>query len=68
MTPTKIGLDSTHQAAVDREYHWRPMGSCPTGTKVQLLTRYGCAIYGTWTGKDTFYEGWAPLPTRAPKE
>ncbi len=30
-------------------------------------TRYGCAIYGAWTGKDTAYVGWAPLPTRAPE-
>jgi len=28
---------------------------------------HGCAIYGTWTGKETIYEGWAPLPTRAPE-
>ena len=59
------GLDSTRSAAVDHGYHWQPMATCPKGTKVQLLTRYGCAIYGAWTGKDTFYEGWAPLPTRA---
>ena len=58
-------LDSTHAAAVDHGYHWQPMTTCPKGSKVQLLTRYGCAIYGTWTGKDTIYEGWAPLPTRA---
>ena len=61
-------IDSTRTAAVDNRYHWQPMSTCPRGTKVQLLTRYGCAIYGAWTGKDPFYEGWAPLPTRAPKE
>ena len=60
-------LDSTHAAAVDHGYHWQPMATCPKGTKVQLLTRYGCAIYGTWTGKETIYDGWAPLPTRAPE-
>jgi len=53
-------LDSTHTTAVDHAYHWQPMATCPKGSKVQLLTRYGCAIYGTWTGKDTIYERWAP--------
>ena len=61
-------IDSTHTTAVDHAYHWQPMTSCPKGSKVQLLTRYGCAIYGTWTGKETIYDGWAPLPTRAPGE
>ena len=60
-------LDSTRSAAVDHAYHWQPMATCPKGSKVQLLTRYGCAIYGTWTGKETIYDGWAPLPTRAAK-
>ncbi len=64
-TPNETGLDSTHQAAVDREYHWRSMSTCPPGTKVQLLTGYGCAIYGQWNGRDTAFEGWAPLPTRS---
>ena len=44
-------LDSTRSATVDHTYHWQPMATCPKGSKVQLLTRYGCAIYGTWTGK-----------------
>lgn len=65
---TNASLDSTRQAAVDHGYHWQPMTSCPRGSKVQLLTRHGCAIYGQWNGRDTLYEGWAPLPTRAPKE
>lgn len=60
-------LDSTHAAAVNNAYHWRPMATCPKGSKVQLLTRYGCAIYGQWNGRDTIYTGWAPLPTRAPE-
>lgn len=60
-------IDGTRTAAVDREYHWRPMSSCPKGAKVQLVTRYGCAIYGAWNGRDPIFEGWAPLPTRKPK-
>lgn len=63
-----LAIDSTHAAAVDRGYHWQPMTTCPRGTKVQLLTRLGCAIYGAWNGRDTIYIGWAPLPTRAPRE
>jgi len=38
-----------------------------TRSAAVVLTRYGCAIYGTWTGKETIYDGWAPLPTRAAK-
>ena len=60
-------LDSTHAAAVDNAYHWQPMAACPNGSKVQLLARYGCAIYGTGTGTAAIYTGWAPLPTRAPE-
>ena len=44
-------LDSTHTTAVDHGYHWQPMTSCPKGSKVQLLTRYGCAIFFNFTGK-----------------
>ena len=37
-------LDSTHTTAVDHGYHWQPMATCPKGSKVQLLTRYGDGI------------------------
>lgn len=60
-------LDSTRQAAVDHGYHWQPMDTCPRGSKVQLLTQHGCAIYGQWGVSKTDYQGWAPLPTRAPE-
>lgn len=53
---TNASLDSTRQAAVDHGYHWQPMMSCPRGSKVQLLTRHGCAIYGQWNGRDTLYQ------------
>lgn len=55
-------IDSTKTAAVDREYYWRPMTSCPVGSKVQLLGASGVAAYGKWSGKDNFWRGWAPLP------
>ena len=58
-------LDSTKTTAVDRNYHWQPMSTCPRGIKVQLKGKGGVAVYGQYTGKDDddFWQGWAPLPT-----
>lgn len=50
--------------AVDHDYFWQPMHSCPTGVKVQLLNAGGVAVYGTWDGKSTFWQAWAPLPKK----
>lgn len=61
---TELNADQT--VAVDREYEWQPMSTCPRGVKVQLLGKGGVAIYGNYS-KDPFWEGWAPLPCR-PKE
>lgn len=52
------------KVAVDLEYEWQPMTTCPLHTKVQLLTIGGIALYGTFDGKDQFYVGWAPVPRR----
>lgn len=58
-------IDNTGVVAVDPGYHWHEdMSACPKGVKVQLLTRFGCAHYGIWTGKDHTVLEWAPLPTR----
>lgn len=57
-------LNSDRTVAVDREYYWRPMSSCPHGVKVQLLGRGGVAVYGLYHGKDDWWTHWAPLPTR----
>lgn len=51
-------------AAVDQDYYWQPMETCPVSLKVQLLSKYGCATYGTYNGRDTFWIMWAPLPKR----
>jgi hypothetical protein len=59
----KITLDSTGVAAVDKEYHWLPMSTCPLHTKVQLKGKGGLAIYSEYDGKDPFWVGWARLPT-----
>lgn len=60
-------LDSTGTTAVDRNYFWQPLSTCPRGAKVQLLGRGGVAMYGTYTGKEQFYTHWAPLP-KLPRE
>ena len=36
----------TDGVAVDPNYHWRDMSSCPIGVKVQLLTIGGIATHG----------------------
>lgn len=61
-------LDSTGTAAVDADYFWRPIESCPRGVKVQLLGLGGVAVYGHFNGSQkTFWTHWAPLP-KLPKE
>jgi hypothetical protein len=55
-------LDSTGTAAVDHNYFWQPISTCPRGAKVQLLGQGGVAMYGTDSGKEKIYTHWAPLP------
>ena len=55
-------IDSSGAAAVDPDYFWQPMTTCPRGVKVQLLGKGGVAMYGNYNGKDQFYTHWAPLP------
>jgi hypothetical protein len=57
-----IEIDSTGAAAVDQDYFWKEIESCPRGVKVQLLSSGGVAMYGQYNGKDKFYTHWAPLP------
>lgn len=56
-------LDSTGSTSVDRDYHWQPMSTCPIGVKVQLKGAGGVAVYGQYNNKESFWVGWAPLPT-----
>ena len=58
---------SRNTVAVDRGYELQPMATCPRGVKVQLENPGGVLVYGTYNGKDMFWRGWAPLPSR-PKE
>ena len=57
-----IEVNSSNTVAVDREYYWQPISTCPLGVKVQLLGAYGVAYYGTHTTKDDWPTHWAPLP------
>ena len=56
-------INSAKTVAVDREYYWRPIDTCPVGVKVQLINRrYGVAVYGEYRPKERFWTHWAPLP------
>lgn len=55
------------EVVVDQTYFWQPMSTCPLSKKVQLLGAGGVAVYGSWDGKTTWWQGWAPLP-KVPKE
>ena len=53
-----------NEVAVDQNYEWLPMETCPRGVKVQLLSRGRIACYGHYTGtKDRGWLAWAPLPS-----
>lgn len=54
-------LNAAHTVAVDPNYYWQPIATCPRGVKVQLLGAGGVAIYSVYHG-DAFFKGWAPLP------
>lgn len=66
VSPPRWRKTTDGEAAVDLDYYWQPIETCPHQTKVQLLTIGGIAIYGKWNGKDDFYTHWAPLPKRRP--
>ena len=56
------------KAIVDTEYYWQPMETRPRSAKVQLLSKYGVAVYGEYHGKEEFWDGWAPLPKKRKEE
>lgn len=53
-------------AAVALGVYWQPIHTAPTGgEKIQLLSKYGVAVYGSYHGDDHgFWTHWAPLPRR----
>lgn len=54
-------IKTDNEKAVDQDYYWQPIESCPVGVKVQLLGRSGVAVYGHYHGGD-WYIGWQALP------
>ena len=57
-----IKVNSTRTAVVDQTRYWLPVNSdTPRGVKMLLLTRYGVAHIGHYTGHIDIV-GWAALP------
>lgn len=56
-------INHDRSAAVAHDTHYRPMHTCPIATKVILLGAGGVATIGQYNGRDTFWQGWHPLPT-----
>lgn len=61
-------LSRDGSVAIDTEYYWRPIHTCPTGVKVQLKGGGGVAVYGVYKVGDPFWIGWAPVPKDAPEQ
>jgi hypothetical protein len=59
-----VKLTNDKAAAVDQDYFWRPLHTCPLSAKVQLLTAGGVAVYGQYQPGVGGYVGWAPLPKK----
>lgn len=62
---TSIKVSQTKSAAVNTEVFWLSVVSYPppTGVKLQLInSKYGVAVYGNWSPKDTFWTHWQGLP------
>lgn len=65
-----IQLSKDGVAVVDTDYYWQPIETCPMSAKVQLLSRHGVAVYGSYHGnnEDNFWTHWAPLPKKRKEE
>ena len=59
---TDYKINHSEHIAVAEGYYLQPMDSCPVGVEVQLMNPGGVLTYSVWNGKDTFWQGWAPLP------
>lgn len=62
-----VRTNQDQKVAVDHNYFWQPISTCPCGVKVQLLGKGGVAVYGAYNGRDEFWVAWAPLPKRPPE-
>ena len=56
----KISGDGT--TAVDPDYFWRTLDTCPRGVSVWLLTRWGRAIDGQYNPNSFGIVAWCPKP------
>jgi hypothetical protein len=60
-------LNKDGTVAVATDTYWQPIDAdTPRSVKLQLLSKAGVAVYGTYQG-DKFWTHWAPLPKK-PKE
>lgn len=57
-------LTNDRSAAVAPAMHYQPMSTCPIAVKVILLGAGGVATIGQYNGRDTFWQGWHPLPSK----
>lgn len=65
----KISTDGS--TCVDTTYYWQPLETAPHGVKLQLLSKYGVAVYGVLSATQVatgFWESWSPLPKRKPQQ
>lgn len=63
--PQGFKLNSDKSAVVSTEVVWLPIHTAPRGTKLQLHTTHGTAVYGVLNGSNVhFYNAWAPCPKR----
>lgn len=61
---TNVKINQQQAVAVATDYYLQPMSTCPPNVKVQLMNPGGVLCYGKWNGRDTCWQGWAPLPKR----
>lgn len=61
----KLNTERTVAVALDTYFN-EDMTACPRGTKLQLLSIGGIAVYGEYRG-EAFWTGWAPVPRRRPQ-
>ena len=57
-----VKVSSTHKVAVDQDYFWQPLETCPRGANVWLLTKYGKSIEGMYAPGDKTVVAWCPRP------
>lgn len=64
---SKVMLNSDATAAIDKDYHWKPIDeNTPRGVKLQLINRAaGSAVYGHYHNMKQGFTHYALLPTFA---